>query len=253
MRIDIVTIFPDYFAVLDLSLVGKARSRGLLQVAVHDLRDHTDDPHRGVDDMPYGGGPGMVMRPQPWARALESVTAGPPADERPAGPPADGPAAAPAHGHPAGPPADARRRPRIVFPTPSGVPFTQRLAGDLAAQPWLVFCCGRYEGIDRRVLDAWADDEVSLGDYVLAGGEVATLAIVEAVSRLVPGVLGNAASAGDDSFSSGLLEGPVYRGPAAGPAGPGGAVRRGCRAAGRGGCGRARRNHAAYGTVGTQR
>jgi tRNA (guanine37-N1)-methyltransferase len=198
VRVDIVTIFPEYFAALDLSLVGKARARGLLDVAVHDLRDYSDDPHRGVDDAPYGGGPGMVMRPQPWSRALESVTGGPPGGGHGAG----GGRAAAAHA------------PRVVFPTPSGVPFTQRRARELAAQPWLVFCCGRYEGIDRRVLDAWADDEVSLGDYVLAGGEVATLAIVEAVTRLVPGVLGNAASAGDDSFSTGLLEGPVYTRPA---------------------------------------
>ncbi len=187
MRIDIVTIFPGYFGALDLSLVGKARARGLLDVAVHDLRDYTDDPHRSVDDAPYGGGPGMVMRAQPWSRALESVTGGRPRR--------DGGA-------------------RVVFPTPSGVPFTQPRAHELATQPWLVFCCGRYEGIDRRVLDAWADDEVSLGDYVLAGGEAATLAIVEAVTRLVPGVLGNEASAGDDSFSVDLLEGPVYTRPA---------------------------------------
>ena len=210
MRIDIITIFPDYFAALDLSLVGKARTRGLLDVAVHDLRGYTDDPHRSVDDAAYGGGPGMVMSPQPWGRALESVAGG----AGDAGITAGRGAGAPSAGRAGGAHPDAGRRPRIVFPTPSGVPFTQRLSRELAEQPWLVFCCGRYEGIDRRVLDAWADDEVSLGDYVLAGGEVATLAIVEAVTRLVPGVLGNEESAGDDSFSAGLLEGPVYTRPA---------------------------------------
>ena len=221
MRIDIVTIFPEYFAALDLSLVGKARARGLLDVAVHDLRDYTDDPHRSVDDAPYGGGPGMVMRPQPWSRALESVTGGRSSrGPRPRGrivskaEHVGGAAGVAGADRAGGGHADAGRAPRVVFPTPSGVPFTQRRARELAAQPWLVFCCGRYEGIDRRVLDAWADDEVSLGDYVLAGGEAATLAIVEAVTRLVPGVLGNEASAGDDSFSTGLLEGPVYTRPA---------------------------------------
>ena len=211
MRIDIVTIFPEYFAALDLSLVGKARARGLLDVAVHDLRDYTDDPHRSVDDAPYGGGPGMVMRPQPWSRALESVTGGRPSQGHPQSDRFGGRTRGRAAKRAA---ADADRSPRVVFPTPSGVPFTQRCARELAAQPWLVFCCGRYEGIDRRVLDVWADDEVSLGDYVLAGGEVATLAIVEAVTRLVSGVLGNEASAGDDSFSAGLIEGPVYTRPA---------------------------------------
>ena len=234
MRIDIITIFPDYFAALDLSLVGKARTRGLLDVAVHDLRGYTDDPHRSVDDAAYGGGPGMVMSPQPWGRALESVAGGAGhagitagrgdttgggdtaggRDTAGGGDTAGRGAGAPSAGRAGGAHPDAGRRPRIVFPTPSGVPFTQRLSRELAEQPWLVFCCGRYEGIDRRVLDAWADDEVSLGDYVLAGGEVATLAIVEAVTRLVPGVLGNEESAGDDSFSAGLLEGPVYTRPA---------------------------------------
>jgi tRNA (guanine37-N1)-methyltransferase len=192
-RIDVITIFPDYLAPLDVSLLGKARERGLLDVHVHDLRTWTDDVHRTVDDAPYGGGPGVVMKPQPWGRALDHVLA------------ADGPAPLP----------------RLLVPTPSGQPFTQQLALELAGEPWLVFACGRYEGIDSRVLAHAATrmrvDEVSLGDYVLAGGEVAVLVIVEAVARLLPGVLGNADSHRDDSFApgemEGLLEGPVYTRP----------------------------------------
>lgn len=188
MRIDIVSIFCEYFAPLDLSLIGKARQRGLLDVGLHDLRRWTTDVHRTVDDTPYGGGPGMVMRPEPWWDALTELTSAP------------GPAP----------------RPRIIVPTPSGRPFDQALAVELAAEPWLLFCCGRYEGIDARVIEEWADDEISLGDYVLAGGEVATLVIVEAVTRLLPGVLGNAASVLDDSFADAdtrLLEPPVYTRP----------------------------------------
>jgi tRNA (guanine37-N1)-methyltransferase len=188
MRVDVVSIFSDYFAPLELSLIGKARARGLLDVRLHDLRRWTTDVHRTVDDAPYGGGPGMVMRPEPWWSALTELTA-------------DGPAGA---------------RPRIVVPTPSGRPFDQALATEFAAEPWLLFCCGRYEGIDARVLEAWADDEVSLGDYVLAGGEVATLVMIEAVTRLLPGVLGNAESAADDSFADAeerLIEPPVYTRP----------------------------------------
>jgi len=184
MRIDVVTIFPAYTQPLELSLVGRARERGILDVRTHDLRDWTSDPHRTVDDAPYGGGPGMVMRPEPWDAALREIRD-----------------------------SDPSRRPRVVVPTPSGVPFTQRYAAELAQESWLVFCCGRYEGIDARVIDAWADDEISIGDYVLAGGEVATLVIVEAVTRLLPGVVGNTESLADDSFAHGLLEGPVYTRP----------------------------------------
>lgn len=185
MRIDVVTIFPGYLEPLNESLVGKARERGLLEIAVHDLRTWTDDVHRSVDDPPYGGGPGMVMRPEPWGRALESIRA---------------------------------EGARLVVPTPAGRPFTQAMAAGYAAEPHLVFACGRYEGIDQRVVD-WAQDhgpvdEVSLGDYVLAGGEVAVLVIIEAVARLIPGVLGNSGSAADDSYSAGLLEGPSYTRPA---------------------------------------
>jgi tRNA (guanine37-N1)-methyltransferase len=186
VRIDVVTIFPEYFTTLDLSLIGKARERGLFDVHIHDLRDQTDDAHRTVDDAPFGGGPGMVMTPEPWFRALRGIVD------------AGGPAP----------------RPRVVVPTPSGQPLTQSLVAELALEPWLLFACGRYEGIDYRVLEEWADDEISLGDYVLAGGEVAALVIVEAVTRLLPGVVGNSESVIDDSFAAGLLEGPHYTRPA---------------------------------------
>lgn len=181
-----VSIFPAYLDPLELALVGKARARGLLEVRVHDLRRWTADAHRTVDDAPFGGGGGMVMRPEPWFAALEELT----------GP---GPA-----------------RPRVVVPTPSGAPFRQRDAARLAGEPWLLFACGRYEGIDQRVLDAYADEEISVGDYVLAGGEAATLVIVEAVARLLPGVVGNPDSLIEDSFAGpgGHLEGPVYTRPA---------------------------------------
>ncbi|OHV40452.1 tRNA (guanosine(37)-N1)-methyltransferase TrmD [Parafrankia soli] len=184
MRIDVVTIFPDYLRPLELALVGRAASRDLVDIQTHDLRAWTHDVHRTVDDSPYGGGPGMVMRPEPWDAALRDIVA-----------------------------RDPSRRPRVVVPTPAGVPFTQSYAAELAEQDWLIFCCGRYEGIDGRVVDAWADDEISIGDYVLAGGEVATLVMVEAVTRLLPGVVGNAESIIDDSFAHGLLEGPVYTRP----------------------------------------
>lgn len=181
MRIDVVTIFPDYLAPLRLALVGKAVERGLVDVGVHDLRRWTSDVHHSVDDRPYGGGPGMVMRPEPWWGALGALV-------RPG-------------------------RSRVLVPTPSGRRFDQAYAADLAGSEHLVVCCGRYEGIDQRVLDHWATDEVSLGDFVLGGGEVAALAVVEAVTRLLPGLVGNAASIADDSFSHGLLEGPVYTRP----------------------------------------
>lgn len=184
-RIDVVTIFPEYLAPLRQSLLGKAAERGLVTIGVHDLRQWTDDVHRTVDDAPYGGGPGMVMTPEPWARALEAV--------RPRGT-------------------------RLVVPTPAGRRFTQAMAAEWAAEPGLVFACGRYEGIDQRVAD-WAAaigpvSEVSLGDYVLAGGESAVLVMVEAVTRLLPGVVGNHESVAYDSHADGLLEGPSYTRPA---------------------------------------
>jgi tRNA (guanine37-N1)-methyltransferase len=190
MRIDIVSIFPAYLAPLGLSLVGKAREQGLLDIRVHDLREHTHDRHRTVDDEPYGGGPGMVMRPEPWGEALDTIL--------------------PEH-----------ELPLLVIPTPSGVPFSQAMALAWAERPGMVIACGRYEGIDARVSEEYADRAdvvpVSLGDYVLAGGEVAALAMVEAVARLLPGVVGNEESITDDSFApgamEGLLEGPVYTRP----------------------------------------
>jgi tRNA (guanine37-N1)-methyltransferase len=188
MRIDVVTIFPGYLAPLRESLLGKAVDRGLLSLGVHDLRDWTHDRHRTVDDTPYGGGAGMVMRPEPWGEALDALA------------PPDGP------------------QPRLIVPTPGGEVFTQRLAGELSAEPWLLFACGRYEGIDSRVAMAAAGrmrvTEVSLGDYVLNGGEVAALAVIEAVARLVPGFVGNPASLGEESHADGLLEYPVYTKPA---------------------------------------
>ncbi|MBB5805337.1 tRNA (guanine37-N1)-methyltransferase [Saccharothrix ecbatanensis] len=184
MRIDVVTIFPEYLDPLRAALLGKAIDKGLISVGVHDLRDWTHDVHKAVDDSPYGGGPGMVMKPQVWGDALDQVCT----------------------------PAT-----RLVVPTPAGRPFTQKLAHEYAAEEHLVFACGRYEGIDQRVVDDAARrmpvDEVSIGDYVLVGGEVAVLVMVEAVVRLLPGVLGNPKSAAEDSFSDGLLEGPSYTRP----------------------------------------
>jgi tRNA (guanine37-N1)-methyltransferase len=191
MRLDVVTIFPEYLDPLRHSLLGRAIERGQLELGVHDLRTWTDDVHRTVDDTPYGGGPGMVMLPEPWGRALDDLAP------------------------PGGP------QPRLIVPTPAGRPFTQAMAEQFAGEQWLLFACGRYEGIDARVLDyagaRMPVDEVSLGDYVLAGGEAAVLVIVEAITRLLPGVLGNAASAPDDSFGvgpDGLLEAPAYTKPA---------------------------------------
>jgi tRNA (guanine37-N1)-methyltransferase len=185
VHVDIVTIFPEYFTPLALSLIGRARETGALQVSVHDLRQWTHDVHRTVDDSPYGGGPGMVMRPEPWGEALDTL---------------------------AGP------QTRLLVPTPAGERFDQRLARDLAAEPHLLFACGRYEGIDQRVIEYAAArmpvSEVSLGDYVLFGGEVAVLAMLEAVVRLLPGVLGNADSLVEESHAGGLLEAPLYTKPA---------------------------------------
>jgi tRNA (guanine37-N1)-methyltransferase len=186
MRVDIVTIFPDYFTPLDLSLISRARQAGVLEVTVHDLRTWTHDVHRTVDDSPAGGGPGMVMRPEPWGEALDALAAD---------------------------------RPRLLVPTPAGVAFNQSLARELAAEPRLLFACGRYEGIDERVVSYAAGrmpvTEVSIGDYVLFGGEVAVLVILEAVARLLPGVLGNADSLIEESHAGGLLEAPLYTKPAA--------------------------------------
>jgi len=206
MRIDIVTIFPDYFGPasgaggpIGVSLIGKAAARGDVAFHIHDLRQWATDVHHTVDDTPFGGGPGMVMKADVWGEALDAILSD-----------ADPSAAAP----------------RLVVPTPSGVPFTQGMAASYAGERHLVFACGRYEGIDARVADdararGMAVDEVSIGDYVLAGGEAAVVVIVEAVCRLLPGVLGNERSVSDDSFGGGsgpmhgLLEGPVYTRPRA--------------------------------------
>ncbi|GAA1965086.1 tRNA (guanosine(37)-N1)-methyltransferase TrmD [Microbacterium deminutum] len=184
MRIDIVTIFPAFFDVLDVSLIGKARDRGILDMHVHDLRDWTHDRHRTVDDTPYGGGAGMVMKPEPWGEALDELLA---------------------------------EDSVLVVPSPAGELFSQRMARALADESHLVFACGRYEGIDQRVVDHYSARGrvrlVSLGDYVLNGGEVAATAVVEAVSRLVPGVVGNPESLVEESHEDGLLEYPSYTKP----------------------------------------
>ncbi|WP_016997862.1 tRNA (guanosine(37)-N1)-methyltransferase TrmD [Kocuria atrinae] len=190
MRIDVLSIFPEYLAPLELSLIGKAMTDGVLQLSVTDPRSFATDRHRTVDDTPYGGGAGMVMKPEPWAQALESVTAA----------------------------ASSGRKPVLVVPSPAGEVFTQDVAYELADEEHLVFACGRYEGIDERFIE-WASGyavvrPMSLGDYVLNGGEVAVLAMVEAVTRLIPGVIGNPESLAEESHTGGLLEYPVYTKPA---------------------------------------
>ncbi|KRA23186.1 tRNA (guanine-N1)-methyltransferase [Microbacterium sp. Root61] len=184
MRIDIVTIFPAFFDVLDVSLIGKARGRGILDLRVHDLRDWTRDRHRTVDDTPYGGGAGMVMKPEPWGEALDEVLG---------------------------------ENAVLIVPSPAGELFTQSLARELAESEQIVFACGRYEGIDQRVVDHFTERAnvrlVSLGDYVLNGGEVAAMAMIEAVTRLVPGVVGNPESLVEESHEDGLLEYPIYTKP----------------------------------------
>ncbi len=188
MRIDVVTIFPAFFDVLEVSLLGKARGAGILDVRVHDLRDKTHDRHRTVDDTPYGGGAGMVMKPEPWGEVIDEIADASHAD------------------------------PIFVFPSPAGEVFTQATARTLADESHLVFGCGRYEGIDERVF-AYAATRgrvrlVSLGDYVLNGGEVAAMAMIEAIGRLVPGVVGNPESLVEESHEDGLLEYPSYTKPA---------------------------------------
>jgi tRNA (guanine37-N1)-methyltransferase len=192
MRIDIVTIFPEFFSVLDVSLLGRARENGLIELGVHDLRDFTYDRHRTVDDTPYGGGAGMVMKPEPWGEALDSILYRSEAQ----------------HTEP----------PVIIFPSPAGEVFTQSIAQELSTEPALVFGCGRYEGIDQRVVDYAASHArvrlLSMGDYVLNGGEVATMSMIEAIGRLIPGVVGNPESLVEESHSDGLLEYPSYTKPA---------------------------------------
>lgn len=191
MRIDAISIFPEFFNVLDLSLIGKAQRDGLLQLNRIQLRDYAFDRHHSVDDTPTGGGAGMVMKPEPWALALEDVLA------------SEGAAA----------------RPTLIIPTPSGEVFTQRVAEELAGREHIVFAPGRFEGIDER-MSHWAAEHfdvrrMSIGDYVLNGGESAVVVMVEAITRLVPGVIGNSESLAEESHSGeGLLEYPVYTKPA---------------------------------------
>jgi tRNA (guanine37-N1)-methyltransferase len=188
MKIDVVTVFPTYLEPLKLSLIGKAINEGLIELAIHDLRDYTHDKHKTVDEPPYGGGPGMVMKPEPWGEAIDELV---------------------------------NPETILVIPTPSGRPFTQELAQEYSQTKHIVFACGRFEGIDSRIAQYYSStirvDEVSIGDYVLAGGEAAVLVIVEAAARLIPGVLGNSESFIDDSFALGemaaLIEGPVYTRP----------------------------------------
>jgi tRNA (guanine37-N1)-methyltransferase len=189
MKIDIVSIFVDYFDPLHLSLVGKAIDNGIVDLHVHDLRNWTSDRHRTVDDTPYGGGAGMVMRAEPWGLALDALTAG-------------------------------QDDPRLLVLSPSGRTFNQSLAHELADERHLIFACGRYEGIDARVVADAARrirvDELSIGDYVLSGGEVAAMVVIEAVVRLLPGVIGNPESLVEESYgleNQGLLEGPLYTKP----------------------------------------
>ena len=184
MRIDAISIFPEYFNVLELSLLGKAQKTGIIEFKAHDLRTYTHDLHKTVDDSPYGGGAGMVMKPEPWGEAFDEVL---------------------------------RPESIVIFTTPAGIPFTQALAQDLSKAEHIVFACGRYEGIDQRVVEYAGSKarvlEVSIGDYVLNGGEVAAVAMVEAIARLIPGVIGNAESLDEESHNDGLLEYPSYTKP----------------------------------------
>ena len=205
MRYDVVTIFPEYLEPLKLSLLGKAREKGLVDLHLHDLRDYTFDRHRTVDDTPYGGGAGMVMKPEPWGLALDEVLAASPLQT-----------ATEDSAEGADPAADTR--PLLIVPSPAGAVFDQAMAYELAEEKHIVFAPARYEGIDERVLD-WAQESfrvmpVSLGDYVLYGGEVAVMAMIEAITRLIPGAMGNPASLEEESHTGGLLEYPVYTKPA---------------------------------------
>jgi tRNA (guanine37-N1)-methyltransferase len=186
MRIDAISIFPDYFAALELSLFGKARDKGLIDFHAHDLRSWTTDKHKTVDDSPYGGGAGMVMLPEPWGLALDDVI-------------------------------PAKGKPVVIFTTPAGEPFTQALAQELSGASHLIFACGRYEGIDQRVVEYAGTvaevREISIGDYVLNGGEVAAIVMIEAITRLLPGFMGNAESIIEESHADGLLEYPSYTKP----------------------------------------
>lgn len=187
MRIEAISIFPEFFDVLGLSLLGKAQEQKLIDFQAHDLRKWTEDRHKTVDDSPYGGGAGMVMKPEPWGHAFDEIL-------------------------------PQQLTATVVFTTPAGIPFTQALAQELSKKQHLVFACGRYEGIDQRVVEYAGTKaevlEVSIGDYVLNGGEVAAVAMIEAISRLIPGVIGNSESLAEESHNQGLLEYPIYTKPA---------------------------------------
>ena len=181
MRVDVLTAFPAILeSPLRESLLGRAAASGLIEVRVHDLRDHSGDPHRRVDDYPYGGGPGMVMKPEPVFSAMDSLEEG---------------------------------RKRVLMVSPAGRRLDQRFVRELAQERWLVLICGRYEGVDERVAQGLAAEEVSIGDYILAGGELAALVVLESVARLVPGVLGNPESLEVESFEEGMLDYPHYTRP----------------------------------------
>jgi tRNA (guanine37-N1)-methyltransferase len=184
VKIDIVTIFPSYFDSLELSLMGKAAEKKLVEFAIHNLRDATGDVHKSVDDTPFGGGAGMVMKPEPWGDTLDPLV---------------------------------QAESVLIVPTPAGTLFNQAMAKELASERHLIFACGRYEGIDQRVIEHYQDTvrvvEVSVGDYVLNGGEVAALVMMEAIVRLLPGFMGNPESLVEESHEAGLLEYPSFTKP----------------------------------------
>lgn len=224
VQLDVITIFPEYLDPLRHALLGKAIEKGILQVGVHDLRDWASDVHKSVDDSPFGGGPGMVMKPEVWGQALDAVASGEasgaqlhsavPHVHKPRHDELQG---ITQQGYTAAEGGEDSSLPLLIVPTPAGKPFTQADAQAWSNEDHIVFACGRYEGIDQRVVEDAAKRyrvrEVSIGDYVLIGGEVAVLVIAEAVVRLIPGVLGNSRSHLEDSFSDGLLEGPSYTKP----------------------------------------
>ncbi|MFY0671399.1 MAG: tRNA (guanosine(37)-N1)-methyltransferase TrmD [Aquiluna sp.] len=185
MKIDAISIFPEFFDVLEISLLGKAQEAGLISFEAHNLRDFTHDRHKTVDDTPYGGGAGMLMKPEPWGEAFDQII--------------------------------GKDRPVVIFTSPAGKPFNQKLARELSQREHLVFACGRYEGIDQRVVDYAGTvaevHEISIGDYVLNGGEVAAVAMIEAIARLIPGVIGNNESLAEESHNEGLLEAASYTKP----------------------------------------
>ena len=186
MRIDVVTIFPEVFpGPLAVGVLGRAQERGILDLGVWDLRAFSADRHRSVDDIPYGGGVGMVMKPEPFVLAVQAIRAARP-----------------------------ETVPAVLLTSPQGRRFSQACARRLAARPHLVLLCGRYEGVDERVVGLLDAEEISIGDYVLSGGEIAAMVIIETVVRLLPGAVGDAASVANDSFSRGLLDHPQYTRPA---------------------------------------